>query len=126
MGTKILVVGMNPSSRRRVYRNSTFDRLHRWFDAAGIRHYSFMNTFDEVDLNPRISKVDSDRFKDIDDSYVVLALGTFVSSVLKKFGVDHHSLPHPSPRNHKFNDPNTETDVIKRLKEIVYIDKEVC
>ena len=108
---------MTDSSRKKVYKDSTFDRLNKWMDAAGVQHYSFMNTFDEVSLEPRKSKVDEDRFKHIDEGYKVFALGGFVSTTLNRMGIEHYKLPHPSPRNHLFNDPGFETQVINQLKE---------
>lgn len=88
-------------------------------DEANVKHYSFMNTFDEVSLAPRKSKVDVGRFSYVHEDYKVFALGGFVSTTLNRLGIEHYRLPHPSPRNHLFNDPNYENEVINQLKEII-------
>lgn len=116
---KVIVIGMNPAARspsKKIAKNSTFDKLFHWMDAAKIQYFSFMNCFDEVCDSPKPSMVDSDRFKFIDDDYIVLALGGFVSATLNRLNVEHYRLPHPSPRNRLFNDVCYEKLVIKQLK----------
>ena len=117
---KIVVIGMNPGANpltKKPRKNSTFYKLNNWMDAIGVNHYSFMNTFDEPGAVPRKEKVDVTRFSYIDDGYTVLALGLFVSTTLNRLGIDHYRLPHPSPRNHLFNDKEYEKNVVKELKE---------
>lgn len=117
---KVLIVGMNPSSRPtelKLRKNSTFDRINRWMDSVGVKHYSFFNTFDDVSDEPKTSKVDWAKFDCIDEGYTVLALGAFVSTVLNKAGIKHFKLPHPSPRNRLFNDKDFEKEMIKQLKK---------
>lgn len=119
---KIIVIGMNPSATppsSKIRKNSTFDKLNRWMDEAGVKHYSFMNTFDEVSNEPRKSKVDFARFECIHSDYKVVALGSFVSETLNRRGIGHFKLPHPSPRNHLLNDMGYEKTVVQLLKEFV-------
>ncbi len=119
---KVLVVGMNPGKTKtftKIPKNSTFDKLNRWMDDAGVKHYSFMNTFDDIADVPKMSMVDWDRLKHINNEYTVLALGAFASSVLHKVNIAHHKLPHPSPRNRAFNDKNYEKTVVKQLKNYI-------
>lgn len=118
---KVLIVGMNPSSRPteiKLRKNSTFDRIHRWMDSIGVQYFSFVNCFEEIG-EPSMSKVEWDRFKCVDDSYVVLALGGFTSSVLNKARIEHYKLPHPSPRNRLFNDKDYEKKMMRELKKYV-------
>lgn len=116
---KVIVIGMNPAARcpsKRIVKNSTFDRLNKWMSAARVKHYSFLNCFDEVCAVPKPSMIDSERFQFIDDAYTVLALGGFASAALNRLNIAHHRLPHPSPRNRLFNDVDYEKLVIKQLK----------
>lgn len=116
---RIIVIGMNPSNKPTVLevgKNSTFDKLNNWMTEAGVKHFSFMNCFDEQCDTPKMSMVDQSRFYWVDDDYRVLALGSFASSVLNRVGIQHHKLPHPSPRNRLFNDKKYEKIVIKQLK----------
>lgn len=116
---KVLIVGMNPAPSNptnKARRNSTHDRLNAWMTAANVQHYSFFNTFDAPKNNPRVCDIESSRFKYIDDDYVVFALGNFVSVALTNANIEHVKLPHPSPRNRMFNDPNFEQTVIDTVK----------
>ena len=113
---------MNPSSYPspidgKQKKNHTFDRLHKWFSSAGVNHFSFVNCSD---------KVGSIKYSDVDYATLeeclkyhtkVFALGSFASTVLQRLNKTHIKLPHPSPRNRKFNDPKYEPLVMEQLKE---------
>jgi uracil-DNA glycosylase len=47
----------------------------------------------------------------------VIALGCWVSSVLKRNGIEHLKIDHPSPRNRNFNDPTYEGRMLTVLRE---------
>ena len=118
---KLLVVGMNPSNTQKLVKpkNSTFDRLHKWFAFAGVERFSFVNTTQKLgEVTPK--DVDYDTLKTCINGYRnVFALGGFASDALKRIGVDHYVLPHPSPRNRSFNDPTYEPKVMSELKTLV-------
>ena len=113
---------MNPSSYPspidgKLKKNHTFDRLNKWFSFAGVNHFSFVNCSD---------KVGEIKYFDVDYPTLegclkyhtkVFALGGFASTVLKRLNKTHIMLPHPSPRNRKFNDPKYEPLVMEQLKE---------
>lgn len=119
---RYLVVGMNPSSyssptNGKEKKNHTFDRLYRWFDYAGVDYFSFVNCSDKVG-EITLSDVDYDTLNVCLKYHThVFALGGFSSSVLKRLNRSHIVLPHPSPRNRKFNDPKFEPLLMKELKE---------
>jgi len=118
---RILVVGMNPAAGKsgRIAKNSTFDKLHRWMDEVTVKHFSFINCFDEICAAPKLNMVDFERLSSVSNDYKVLALGGFASAALNRLKIEHHRLPHPSPRNRLFNDKNFEKIVIKQLKEFL-------
>ena len=116
----MIVVGMNPSNRStkdRVYKNSTFDRLGKWMDTLGVQHFSFINLFDHAKDNPTIKDVDFNSL-DVTKQYdKVIALGGLASTALNKINVAHFKLPHPSPRNRLLNDKTYEKKILKQCKE---------
>ena len=114
---RVLVIGESPSPRKKskVKLTPTFKRLNTWMDQVGVKHYSFTNLVADTEFHP--SKIDTDYIKSMSSHYNnVLALGINASWYLDKMGVHHHALPHPSPRNRKFNDKNFEKTVIKGLQ----------
>jgi uracil-DNA glycosylase len=50
----------------------------------------------------------------------VLALGGQVSKTLNTLGVEHFSLPHPSPRNRMMNDEKNVKHIIQKCKNVYY------
>jgi hypothetical protein len=44
---------------------------------------------------------------------IIVALGGFVSKTLQRAGIDHISLPHPSPLNRKLNDKEYEKAMLR-------------
>jgi G:T/U-mismatch repair DNA glycosylase len=101
MNNKVIVIGINPSSARK---SMSITRLVKWMDHLGVKYFSFSNcipctgkyTINDVDFN-NVAKYTHGYSK-------VFALGNFPSQVLKKIGVEHHVLPHPSGLNRKLND----------------------
>ena len=113
-------MGMNPSSyntNSKDRKNHTFDRLKRWFDHAGVRYFSFVNCCDRVgQVNKR--DIDYHTIKTCVTGYDrVIAIGNFSSDALSHINIPHLKLPHPSPRNRKFNDSSYEQTVIDDLIE---------
>ena len=62
--------------------------------------------------------------KDVDTNFVrksieghdtIIALGGFVSSVLKRMNIDHITMPHPSPLNRNLNDKDYERAMLKDM-----------
>lgn len=118
MTSSILILGQNPGNNPKAfhYKNHTIDRLNKWADLLGIRHYSFMNC---TDLRGTV------KLKDIDFGYVqsslvgynkVIALGGFPSTVLDHINITHFRLPHPSPRNRVLNDKHELTKILDNCK----------
>ena len=116
---KVLVVGMNPSTKPTVKGkpNATFRKLESWMSYVGVKYFSFCNTFDDPSI-PRQSKVDFQRLCTLTKEYdKIIALGGFVSESLNKIDVAHFKMPHPSPLNRLLNDKVYEKKVLKQCKD---------
>jgi hypothetical protein len=121
---KILFVGSNPPPLKRPLgpdgMTATTRRLNLWMEAAGVTAHAFTNVIPyhvEVEHNDH---VDWDRVKERTKGFDrIIALGSFPSSVLARLKISHLALPHPSPRNRKFNDKSFEPTVVSRLKSYV-------
>jgi hypothetical protein len=100
-------------------KNSTFDRLHKWFDHAGVHYFSFVNTTDKRgEIKP--VDIDWDTLKLCLKGHTkIIALGGFASTALGRLNIEHYTLPHPSPRNRKFNDAAYEPMVMEDLRRYV-------
>lgn len=122
MTSSILILGQNPGNNPKAYhyKNHTIDRLNKWADLFGVRHYSFMNC---TDIRGVV------KFKDVDFSYVqsallcynkVIALGGFPSVVLDRINITHFRLPHPSPRNRALNDKVELDRILEECKRYIH------
>ena len=112
---------MNPSTKQSLKNkpNQTFRRLEQWMTECGVKHFSFVNTFDDPSHATK-SKVDYQRLYLLTNDYdKIVALGGFVSSILSELGVSHFKLPHPSPRNRLLNDKTFEKTIVSECARYV-------
>ena len=114
---KILVVGMNPGPpSKNPNRSKSLEKLYHWMSELDVSIFSFCNTFEDCG-KAELSKVDLKRLCTLTSGYdKIIALGGFVSDVLKKIEVDHFKLPHPSPLNRLLNDKQFERKVLQECK----------
>jgi hypothetical protein len=124
MNDFILIFGMCPSSQMYdpIKGNPSINRLDHWIDSLDIRRdVIFHNVIEHHIANPKIKDVYLERVAGYSQcASKILALGNFVSNVLTKLGIDHFKLPHPSPRNRKFNDPLFEDKILKLCYNYLY------
>lgn len=101
---KPIFIGMNPSKARRRKGCALF-RFYEWLEYMDLDVVAFTN----LSADPYWDK------KKIDESLLyanlrghgrVVALGGLVSTHLTKLGIEHFTLPHPSPLNRQINDEN--------------------
>ncbi len=115
MMDKIIIVGLNPAKDnwKSPKKAQTIQRLERWCNELGITYHSFINCIDSAgDYNQL--QANYDQLRQCTQGYdKVIALGNYASMCLKKINVKHFKMPHPSPRNRKFNDPSFEKGVIE-------------
>lgn len=120
---RILVVGMNPSNRptrKKIFKNSMFDRLINWMNLLSIDYFSFMNVCDRPGV-VSIRDVDAKALIEASRSYSkIIALGGIASDALKRCRIVHFRLPHPSPRNRLLNDPAYKFSVLRDCRNYLY------
>ena len=114
----VLIVGLNPSGKWK-RKNPTLDRLNRWMDELGIRHYSFCNVISEPGAYKK-SQIDYKQLCTFTEGYDrIIALGDFVSEALSRINVDHLPMPHPSPLNRNLNCSHYEKRKIEECRRYV-------
>lgn len=86
-------------------------------DKLGIDKYSFANVHDEAGEVPKMSELAKKEFTFTQNYDKIITLGVTPDYVLKMKGINHFSMPHPSPRNRKLNDKTYERDMLKLCKE---------
>jgi hypothetical protein len=117
---RIIVVGVNPGSpMKTLKKNTTIDRLNRWMDVLDVDHWGFLNLISAPGDYSKLEKDDKFVLSALEGSYKVIALGDFVSSFLKKNGVKHFPMPHPSPLNRKLNCKKFEENVLEDCKRFI-------
>ena len=111
---KLLILGINPSPVA-FRRNHSLHRLSQWMTFLGYDTYCFSNV---IPYEGKYSHKDVDTNfvrKSIEGHDTIIALGGFVSSVLKRMNVDHITMPHPSPLNRNLNDKDYERAMLKDM-----------
>jgi len=121
---RVLVIGQNPSNQRtnRVWfgRNHTTTRLNEWMSVIDVRYYSFFNVA-AFSGDYKDSLHDAKWIAEAVEGYDrIVALGNIASETLRKCGIKHHKIPHPSSRNRLFNEPCFEYEAVKALGDYVY------
>jgi len=112
---KPLILGINPSFVA-FRRNHSLHRLAKWMTVLGYDTYCFSNVipyegkYTQRDVNYNFVR------KSIEGHDTIIALGGFVSSVLKRMNVDHITMPHPSPLNRNLNDKDYERAMLRNAK----------
>ena len=121
----ILVLGQCPSSKVTPSKNGTFARLKGWMNHVGEPAWAFHNIIPH--------KVNSYDVNDVDEvalthaiyrKKVIIALGGFVSRVLKQYGIIHIKIDHPSPRNRNLNSLEYELEMLVNLEFNIAVHRE--
>lgn len=119
---RVLFVGMNPAAERRptVPRYCALGRLYEWATALGIPYFSFVNCSHRYGTFVR-STVDTDFLRMVVSQHdgPVVALGEVASRILRRVGVSHHAMPHPSYRNRKLNDREYEKRMLEEARTLL-------
>lgn len=119
----ILIFGQCPSAQMYdpIKGNPSANRLDKWIDHLDVRSdHLFHNIIEHHIPEPKMQDVNLERVIGYAQcAHRVIALGSFVSSILTKLGIEHFKMPHPSPRNRQFNDPEFEPMMLKKLGEYI-------
>lgn len=121
----IVVLGQCPSTKVTPSKNGTFARLKGWMDYVHEPAWAFHNIIP--------NKINSYDINDVDElalteaiyrKKVIIALGGFVSRVLKRYGVIHIKIDHPSPRNRNLNSFEYEITMLLELQFAIAAHRE--
>lgn len=127
---KILFIGSNPSQSAGIYtpfwvHTDSAKTLAKWIDMLGpIDQLLFNNVSPVATPNNRPLKVSEikhnlDRLRILvamNDGAKIVALGKTAEKALNMINERFYSMPHPSGRNRKLNDPAYLEEKIKGLK----------
>jgi G:T/U-mismatch repair DNA glycosylase len=109
---EVIFVGMNPSAKQ-PRKGSTRNKLAEWAEEMRVDSYDFINVIDQPG-EVHHSMVDYKSLTFTLKQYRrVIALGNFVSDVLKRSDIEHFKLPHPSPRNRMLNNPEKISAILQ-------------
>jgi len=108
----IWIVGSNPSPKNvnplvPFWGTTSYETLSRWLKVLGINRHALLNVSNEVTNGkiPKLTAEDLLRVKlKLENATTVIALGNTASMALKRLGIKHFKLPHPSGRNRLLND----------------------
>lgn len=115
-----LIMGLSPSSKTKPFKNGTFARLLNWTNIVELPQWDFCNILHEVNSTD-IKKVDVEQLRHIcSNRKKIVALGSIVSKVLTKNGIEHHKVDHPSPRNRNLNSKDYEQEMLVRLRDYIH------
>jgi hypothetical protein len=119
IGQRVLFVGINPSRVTDTGKYTlTIRKLHEWALTMGLQFFSFVNVGHDpnVFVPEKEFLLDSLQARKYD---AIVALGNVASSCLKKMGVEHYKLPHPSPRNRLLNDKSFESACLESCRSYI-------
>ena len=116
---KIIFIGLNPTKLAIPRKGGAWHRFCEWLDEMEIIYtVSFTNisydpywdgkTVDTAFLKASIGEYDK-----------IIAWGPKVSDRLRKLGVEHHTLPHPSPLNRQTNNKAYISQRLQECKEYI-------
>jgi uracil-DNA glycosylase len=116
----VLFVGDEPSSRNidpdvAFVGTPSYERLLNWCKYLSITDPYFVNrtSKDFCTLTAAIGR----------SGHPIVALGEKAHAALKSTGLKHYHMPHPSPRNRLWNNPETEHEYLKQLFEWLQANK---
>jgi uracil-DNA glycosylase len=131
---KVLVVGQNPSRHNldpKVAFEGTksFNVIEDWMQEMSVSDNSYMLVNAFIKVNQKYNKDEFDIAVARLHSYMkiikpekVIALGKMAAKALKKAGIDHFELPHPSGRNRKLNDMEWLQEQLLQAREYIWSD----
>lgn len=123
---KVLIVGQNPSRMNfdpevPFVGTKSYKTLLDWISYLNIKDFDTVNVCEEYTI-PTSFKALMNQTQHL-ISYIgkynpthVIALGSVAHKVLDELGINHYTLPHPSPRNRALNNKDLINQKLDRCK----------
>jgi len=113
---KVVFVGDKPSTKNldpnvAFVGTRSYDTLTEWCNTMNIPFRIFVNS-ESTDI------IDIAEYNQ--QGCIFVALGNKASDVLNRLRIDHHKLPHPSPRNFALNDKQALHEKLMVCKRYIY------
>lgn len=89
-----------------------YPRLLKWLNYMDVENPTLLNSH-TLELMVRIIQAEVHGYK-------IVALGNTTSKRLRKAGVKHYKMDHPSGLNRKLNDKQYELDMLNKCREWLY------
>lgn len=115
----VIFVGLCPTKLSIPRKGGAWNRFCAWLDFMEIIDIvSFTNISSDPNFDGK--SVDTVFLKTSLGGYKkVVAWGSGVSKHLSRMGIDHFTIPHPSPLNRQINDKEYISRVLKECKEYI-------
>lgn len=127
--TYVVIVGSNPSNKSpddSAFHPSTKSRqtVDKWFEGIDEYDISYINLVDKkTDSNKplKVTDINENEVKKklvnitAYKSHKIIACGNMASAGLKKAGIQHFKMPHPSGLNHFWNDKEKAKEKIEEM-----------
>lgn len=129
---KVLVVGQNPSRHNLDPKiafegTKSFTTIEEWMQEMSVASSGYMLVNAFIKVNQKYNKDEFEIAVARLNSYMkiikpekVIALGKMAAKALKKAGIDHFELPHPSGRNRKLNDVEWLQEQLFQAREYIW------
>jgi hypothetical protein len=116
----ILILGISPGFAPSPPESKTGKRVKRWLEVCGVseEEYDWRNLVDEAGAVPKMQDVRLRRYE-VANYDKVICLGNRPSQWCKSLSISHLKVPHPSGTNRKWNDPDTEPQVMSEIRSYV-------
>lgn len=117
----VIIVGLNPTKLPIPRKGGAMHRFREWLDYLGINQVAFTNLSSDPFWDKK--QVDIDYLKSSMTGHTkVVAWGPAVSKHLSVAGIEHFTLPHPSPLNRQINDHKFIRQKLDECKEFLNED----
>lgn len=115
---KVLVIGLNTS--KKYGKSKSLKTLYNWLDVLDLHLVSFTNLYGGYAIKP--SEKEDQFIQSISRDYdKIIALGDTVSNDLRRMGITHGYLPHPSGLNRKINNKKYVNERLEICKNYLYV-----
>lgn len=115
---RIVFVGSAPGNHP-PDKSPTIRRITKWMDELGVDRFKWKwtNLFLTKTTRTKLEGIETQEFMERLKGYgKIIALGNIPSDQMKKLGIQHLKVPHPSGLNRMWNDPELEPKVINDIK----------